>query len=64
MDNIARDYSNATLGVTDVRDPDTGETWNVASGKNYYWRQQGTNGIVGTETFDRPDIDFAPLEEF
>jgi len=62
--NIYRQWSNATLGLTDVRDEATGETWSVASGHNYYWRQSGTNVIAGENVGDRPDIDFTLLREF
>jgi hypothetical protein len=64
LDEIHRKFSNATLGVTDVKDPETGETYKVEAGHNYYWSRGGTNQIVGTRTFTRPDIDFTPLEEF
>ncbi len=63
--NAARNWSNATLGLTDVRDERTGETWKVASGHNYYWRQDQTaGGVVGTDQYERPDIDFSPLVQF
>jgi len=61
-DDLMRKWSNMTLGLTDVTDPDTGETWKVASGHNYYWRRGDT--IVGTDVYDRPDIDFSPLKEW
>lgn len=65
-DEIARKWSNVTLGLTDVRDPESGETWKVESGRNYYWARPGSDaaGVVGTQSADRPDIDFAPLEEW
>lgn len=61
-DDLSRKWSNVILGLTDVKDPETGETWKVASGRNYYWRKG--DSIVGTDTYDRPDIDFTPLEEW
>jgi len=64
LDDINRKFSNAMLGVTDVVDPATGETYKVQAGHNYYWSRGGTNAIVGTDTFTRPDIDFTPLIEF
>jgi hypothetical protein len=64
MDRVYRNWSNATLGQTDVVDPDTGDTYKVAAGKNYYWRKVGTDVGAGTDTYDRPDIDFTPLVEF
>lgn len=62
QDTAARNWSNATLGQTDVRDPNTGESWKVASGHNYYW--SNGNVIVGTNTYNPPDIDFTPLAEW
>lgn len=62
QDEASRKWSNTTLGLTDVRDPDTGQSWKVASGHNYYWRRGDT--VVGTDTSDRPDIDFTPLREW
>jgi len=64
MDKIYRKFSNAILGQTDVIDPETGETWKVEAGHNYYWRKSYTNEIVGTKIYERPDIDFTPLKEF
>jgi hypothetical protein len=64
MDDINRRRSNNTLGLTDVRDPQTGETWKVVSGHNYYWRKDYTDTVAGTNTHDRPDTDFSPLEEW
>lgn len=62
--DIYRNWSNTTLGLTDVRDEATGEEWKVASGHNYYWRQIGGDNVIGTDNTERPDIDFAPLLEF
>lgn len=64
MDRVFRQWSNATLGQTDVVDPATGEAYKVASGKNYYWRRNGTNVIAGTDQYERPDIDFTPMTQF
>ena len=64
MDDINRKFSNYILGVTDVVDPETGETWKVEAGHNYYWRRDFTNQVAGTRTADRPDINFSLLKEF
>ena len=64
LDDNARQTSNWIRGETDVADPASGESWKVESGHNYYFRQNGTNNIVGSQTSDLPDIDFSPLEEF
>jgi len=63
MDNISRKFSNYILGVTDVVDPETGQTWKVEAGHNFYWAKPYGNVVVGSETFTRPDIDFTPLRE-
>jgi hypothetical protein len=63
LDRTNRAFSNATLGVTDVVDPETGRTWKVEAGHNYYWAKPGGDAVVGTNTFTRPDIDFTPLKE-
>ena len=61
QDDAARHWSNMILGMTDVRDPATGEEWRVANGHNYYWRKGDI--IVGTD-IDRPNVEFTPLMEF
>ena len=63
MDNVHRKFSNAILGVTDVRDPETGETWKVEAGHNFYWAKGAGRGVAGTDTYTRPDINFRPLFE-
>ncbi len=63
-DDLSRKRSNSILGLTDVVDPETGETYKVASGHNYYWRKEHTDVVVGTDTYERPDIDFTPLTEW
>ncbi len=59
-DELARRRSNATLGVVDVADPQTGRRMTVESGSNYYWVDQ-RGVIVGTNTDTRPNIDFRAL---
>ncbi len=61
-DEIARRRSNATLGVVDVADPQTGRRMTVESGSNYYWVDQ-SGVIIGTNTDTRPNIDFRALLE-
>src|SRR5574340_314920 len=63
LDDVSRKRSIATLNYADVVDPATGETWKVEGGHNYYWRRNATNEIVGSQTYNRPDIDFSPLAE-
>jgi len=64
LDDVHRKFSNAVLGVTDVVDPETGDSYKVEAGHNFYWVRSGTNQVVGTETYTRPEIDFSPLVEF
>lgn len=59
-DEISRRRSNATLGLTDVTDPQTGQEMKVYSGSNYYWLDdRGT--VVGTDTYGAPSTDFREL---
>ena len=62
MADISRKFGNAHLGITDVVDMNTGQTWKVTGGSRWYWGSTGT--IVGSETYNPPDIDFRPLLEF
>jgi hypothetical protein len=62
MDDLSRKWSNVILGQTDVVDPETGRTWKVAAGHNYYW--YGGDAVAGTDTHTRPEIDFRPLSEW
>ena len=62
-DEVYRNWSNATLGQTDVRDPGTGQEYRVESGHNFYWRELGTESVTGTDTDAPPDVDFTPLTQ-
>jgi hypothetical protein len=59
-DELARRRSNATLGVVEVADPQTGRRMTVESGSNYYWIDQ-RGVIAGTNTDTRPSVDFRAL---
>ena len=61
-DNSFRNWQNAYLGNVDVRNEETGDTYKVEAGHNYYWAN--ADRIAGTETYDRPNIDFTPLQEY
>lgn len=52
--------SNATLGIEQVENPETGARHDVAAGSNHYW-VSADGRIVGTETDAVPHVDFAPL---
>lgn len=62
QDEIFRKDANARRGVTDVLDPETGESWSVQNASRYYWRKPGSDVIVGTETYDRPGLGYEPLQ--
>jgi hypothetical protein len=62
-DAIAHRRSNATLGVVDVADPETGRRMTVESGSNYYWADQ-RGMVVGTNTDTHPGLDFRALLQF
>ncbi|MFH1608456.1 MAG: hypothetical protein ABH951_00350 [Patescibacteria group bacterium] len=53
QDKISDKFSNAMLGVEDVYNQETGESYRVPNTSNYYWTD-GYNFIVGTETHDVP----------
>ncbi len=59
-DEIARRRSNATLGIVDLADPETGRRISVESGSNYYWVDP-RGVIVGTNTDALPNVDFRAL---
>lgn len=62
-DEIFRHDANARRAVTDVLDPETGESWTVQNGSRYYWRKPGSDAIVGTQTHDPPGLGYEPLQE-
>jgi len=64
QEDVARRRSNAMLRQTDLVDPDTGDTYKVRAGSNYYWGRPGDDTVVGTQTADRPDIDFHQMTEW
>jgi hypothetical protein len=59
-DEMNRRWVNAIAGTEDVIDPQTGEQFNIYSGSNYYWINDG-RVIAGTNTYNRPDIDFREM---
>jgi len=59
-DEIARRRSNATLGLEDVVDTNTGEKLKIESGSNYFWMDYRGN-IIGTDSFNAPSVDFHEL---
>jgi hypothetical protein len=63
-DEVFRRDANARRGVTDVMDPDTGESWSVQSGSRHYWRKPGSDVIVGTQTYNSPGLGYQPLREY
>jgi hypothetical protein len=62
-DQIFRRDANARRGVTDVLDPETGESWTVQNGSSQYWRKPGSDVIVGTQTYDSPGVGYEPLRD-
>lgn len=53
-DESARKYSNYILGEKDIRDPDSGKTYKVESGSNYYWIDN-LGDIAGTKLSANPN---------
>lgn len=60
---IMQSGSDARRDQVRLQDPNTGETFVAAAGKNYYWRPAGTDerGVFGTDNTDRPNIDATQL---
>ncbi|HET6459184.1 MAG TPA: hypothetical protein VFG29_00205 [Syntrophales bacterium] len=61
-DEAMRKDANARRGTVDLYDPSTGETiqaWKQQ--KSYYWRQPGSNTVVGTDTSTPPGVGYVPL---
>jgi hypothetical protein len=63
MDRVFRKDANARRGTTDVSDPNTGETWNITGGSRYYWRKQGSDVVVGTDSPNSPGVGYTALNE-
>jgi hypothetical protein len=63
-EEIFRRDANARRGLTDLADPNSGETWTVESSSHYYWHKPGSDLIVGTETYDSPGVGYEPLREY
>jgi len=63
VDEAMHNDANARRGAVDLYDPSTGETINAWSqNKNYYWRQPGSNAVVGTDTYNSPGVGYVPLQ--
>jgi len=58
---VMRRHADAILGQVRVRDPNTGEEFETAAGKNYYYRPLGSDRPIGTDETDRPNIDATEL---
>ncbi|MFA5126323.1 MAG: hypothetical protein WC462_04975 [archaeon] len=53
MDKINNEWSKTILGIEEVYNPATDDTYTVNSGSNYYWIDN-KNNIYGTETEENP----------
>jgi hypothetical protein len=49
---------------TGVSDPNTGQTYKVGSGYSNYYLDPRSNTIIGTNSTDRPPVDFTVLREY
>jgi len=56
QDRVNENWSRAFRGEVLIQDPATGQTFEVASGSNYYFRVGTDNRFVGTETADSPNL--------
>lgn len=63
VDETSRRDANARRGVTDVFDPETGESWTVQNKSRYYWHKPGSDVMLGTEIFQSPGVGYELLRE-
>lgn len=49
---------------TGVSDPNTGQTYKVGSGYSNYYLDPRSNTIIGTNSADRPPVDFTVLRQY
>lgn len=49
---------------TGVSDPNTGQSYKVGSGYSNYYLDPRSNTIIGTNSADRPPVDFTVLKEY
>jgi hypothetical protein len=64
IDRAMERDAQARRGTVDLYDPSTHEKMNVWSQhKNYYWRQPGSNEVVGTDTYNPPGVGYVPLTQ-
>ena len=61
---MQRHQANYYGDQTDVRNPETGQAYKVGSGYSNYYHDPRTGAILGTNSTDRPPVDFIPLEQF
>jgi hypothetical protein len=54
QDRMFDQTSRAIRGQVLIQDPNTGERFEVNAGSNYYWRVEGEDRFVGTETSTSP----------
>lgn len=62
-DRISEQRGDLLRGVTQVKDPQTGETFKVQSGSNYYWFDPTREVIAGTDIPSKPTWDFREMIE-
>jgi hypothetical protein len=61
LNEVWRRNANARRGTTDVANPETGETWNVAGNHEYWWIRPGSDVPFGTDSPDVPEMGAIPL---
>jgi hypothetical protein len=55
QDRIWGKWAQVNRGQVSIMDPATGQTFDVPSGSNYYWRIGAGQEFVGTTTSDKPN---------
>jgi hypothetical protein len=64
-DKASDNWSDAMLDKQRLYDDSLGKTYETPGGHNYYWRDQQTDQVIGTDTSDPPDYlrNYTPLKK-
>jgi hypothetical protein len=64
LDPGKRRYENTIRGTIDLVGPDGQTTHTWSQNKNYYWKERGTDRVVGTDTYQSPGPGYEPQRPY
>jgi hypothetical protein len=64
LNEVWRRDANARRGTTDVANPETGESWNMAGNHEYWWIRPGSDVPFGTDSPNPPEMGAIPLVQY